>query len=187
MLDFLLQNPYPFIFVGLLIGGESVLFPSVFLAIEGVISFPGLIFVAALATIISDSAWYALGRFVSFSFLKRPWLKKTLDKAQSLAAVFDRHGYRILYFSKFIYGTRTAVQILSGMHKMPFVRYITVNTFGVLSLLFLVIIVGVLTGKGVESLSSIFHRFSIFVAVGMTAVVLIHLWLKRALKKWFPS
>lgn len=186
MIDYFLNNPYPFIFTGLFFGGESVLFPSIFLALEGIITFRGLIITAALATILSDTAWYIVGRFSSHVIFKWAWLKSTGEKAKALSAVFDRHGLRILFYSKFVYGTRTAVQILSGMHRMPFWKYISINTLGVLALLEVVIIVGIVAGKGTASFTSLYQRFSIFFLVGMGVVILLHLWLKKLLKKWFP-
>jgi membrane protein DedA with SNARE-associated domain len=50
-----------------------------------------------------------------------------------LEKLFTRNGPHVLFLSKFVYGTRIAAQVLSGVHDMPLRIYLMTNTLGVLA------------------------------------------------------
>ena len=128
------------LFLGLLLGGEMVLVPAVYASALGILD-PFLVFAVALAaTLISDSLWYLFGRLmykvrkllpeepVSVGGLKQRFVHKVYaritPKIELLSAVFVENPIKILVVSKFVYGTRTVMQVLSGIYRIPYRRYL---------------------------------------------------------------
>lgn len=142
MFDFLqrlitLLQAYPllFIFFGMLFAGEVVLLPAVFLAVTGRLDLAAVLSVAILATVLSDLAWYGLGRLFPAAALERIPGRQSNRVVCGMERLFSRKGAQILFLSKFVYGTRTMVQVLAGVHDMAFRTYMVVNFLGVIALL----------------------------------------------------
>lgn len=128
-------HPYAFVFIGLIFGGETILLPAIYLAIVGALNLSYVTALMVLATIVSDILWYYAG-IGAIPFLKKRQMRPRVQKAVSgLSAMFQRNDAYVLFISKFIYGTRIAAQVLCGMHKMNFRKYLVINTAGVLALM----------------------------------------------------
>src|SRR4051812_25995630 len=123
------EQPYLLLFVTLLLGGETVLVPALYLALIGKLQIAPVIAVASLATILSDCAWFFVGRLLPAERLSRiRWLgKKWPQVLAKSSGLFHRHGLKLVFISKFLYGTRIASQMLAGVARLPFVRYLMVN------------------------------------------------------------
>ncbi|QKK02037.1 MAG: DedA family protein [Pseudomonadota bacterium] len=125
--------PYLVLFVGLLLVGEVVLLPALFLASTGRLDWLWVILVAIVATVLSDLAWYLLGRWYPARMLDRLRERQPPDRVERLEVLFRRQGPRLLYLSKFVYGTRIVAQVLAGALNMRFGLYISVNLLGVVT------------------------------------------------------
>lgn len=135
MISFLTIHKNILLFLGLVVGGETALIPAVYLAFTGVFDFYHIVPIAILATLISDTLWYVLGRFFpKDTVLSCRWLRKNRRKAERFSKYFENHSLKFLFFSKFVYGTRMAAQVLCGVHKISLGQYILVNTAGVVAL-----------------------------------------------------
>lgn len=142
LVDAVSSRPYLFIFIGLLVAGELVLIPAIYLAVTGRLELGWVFLVAVVAMAISDLAWYWLGRALPRERLKRIGGVRIGRTMNRLEALYARRGSQILVGSKFVYGTRTAAQILAGAHAMPVSVYLAANTTGI------VLLVGVLCAIG---------------------------------------
>lgn len=185
--QFIGNNVYLVVFIGLLLGGETILLPAIYFGITGEISLPLVVLISVLATAISDSFWYYFGRTTPAEKISSvKFLAKYSQKIIKFSEMFREHSLWMLYLSKFVYGTRTVMQILCGMHTIKFVKYFFVNTLGILSLNAFFIILGL-------TISESFVRFvespnSMWLALGAFAVcsILIHVILNKFIfKKWF--
>ena len=144
---------YAPVFLGLLLGGEVVLVPAVYLSAVGVLDPLSVFALALVATLVSDSLWYLFGKLMyqarkllpeeqeSTAGLKRRFVHRmyarVAPKIERLSAVFVENPIKILILSKFVYGTRTAMQVLSGMYRVPYRRYLIGDLIGsVLLILF---------------------------------------------------
>lgn len=134
VLELFADYPYLVLFVGLLLAGEAVLLPALYLATTGRLDPAGVIAVAIVATLISDGLWYLLGRWYPAQALARIRARQSDAKVARLDTLFRRNGPRLLFLSKFVYGTRIAAQVLAGAAKMPYSVYMGVNVLGVATL-----------------------------------------------------
>lgn len=180
----IVDHAYIVLFLGMIIGGETFLLPAVYLASRGTLSFPLVITFAVLATLVSDTFWYALGRFTPLQKLLK-WKKVGLSV--KIISIFKEHSQKLLFISKFVYGTRTLAQVLSGAIRMPFLIYSAVNLMGILAYFFSIVIVAILTRASLASLEDLSYNNYVSVILFILIVGIIHLCLKKWLGREFTA
>jgi membrane protein DedA with SNARE-associated domain len=175
---------YPFVFIGMFFFGEAVFIPAIYLSFEGQISLSGVLVISVLANIISDFVWYFLAATVPFEKIKKWKSVKGKEKAlDGISRLLGIYGYKILFFSKFIYGTRILVQIMCGMKRLNIWKYLAVNTIGTaLYLGFLYILTHALY-MGVSS--SAVQEIKLAVMAFIIILIGINVWIQYKIrKKW---
>lgn len=129
-------HPYLLMFIGLLIAGELVLLPAIYLAVTGRLDL-GMVFVVAVtATMIADAVWYYIGRRLPPERCARIVGRRFGRVVERFEPAFTtrRRSIIVLFVSKFVYGARTTIQVLAGMHKMPVATWFVVNALAVVTL-----------------------------------------------------
>jgi membrane protein DedA with SNARE-associated domain len=179
-------HPYALVFLGLLVAGEAVLIPAAYAAVLGYISVPTLFIIAVCATSVADTAWYLVGRYIPRERLSRfGFVKKREVLIRTISEHFTNHRFKILFLSKAVYGTRTVVQVLSGMHRVSFPKYLSVNALGIASWTAFIILVASLIETGIGSLREVVYgaelAFLVFVALVVGVNVVVHRMVK---KRW---
>jgi len=124
-----------FVETGLLIGfffpGDSLLFTAGFLASQGYVSMPWLLFGTFVAAIIGDSVGYAFGRKVGPSIFKREdsviFNKKYIARAQEF---YEKHGKKTIILARFMPVIRTFAPIVAGIGTMNYRTFLTYNIIG---------------------------------------------------------
>jgi membrane protein DedA with SNARE-associated domain len=181
---FIANHAYLLLFLGMLIGGETFLLPAVYLATKGAMSFPLLFLFAAAATVISDTCWYLIGRnFLLEKILSWKLFSKNRDVTDRIFSGFQRHSQKVLFISKFVYGTRTAAQVLSGSIRMPFIKYSVVNLAGIMSYLVLICVMAIFTKDGLANFGNISYNEYASIAIFIFIVITVHILLKKWLGK----
>ncbi|HEU4677644.1 MAG TPA: hypothetical protein VFS75_02920 [Candidatus Paceibacterota bacterium] len=127
-------HPYAIIFLSLLVGGGIILFPAFYLSLSGALSASSIIWVMVGAAIVNDSFWYAVGRGMLPRFIERRFIESRSDKVRRLSRVVRGRELVVLFYSKFVYGTRIAAQILCGARKVSLPPFQLVGAFAVLIL-----------------------------------------------------
>lgn len=178
--------PYLVLFGGMLIAGETFLLPALYIALGGGLSLPLVVLTAISATLIADAVWYGVGRMIPLErIIQWTIFRKRKGVFHALERLHDRHGVRIVFASKFVYGTRTAAQILAGAHHVPFGRYLVANTLGVAGLLALIILIGILLAETLVSLKDIVYGTQIAFLAFIVVVILAQVWIKHWIQKRF--
>jgi membrane protein DedA with SNARE-associated domain len=178
---------YFLIFIGLLIGGESVLLPSIYFVHLNKLNAGLIIAIAFLATMISDAGWYLVGRYFSLNKITKLLRKKLKeDAANRLTENFNKRALFLVFISKFTYGLRIIVQLLCGAERIYFPKYLLVNALGVIAWAgFLFFISDLLR------YSSLFSHFTIISINFSFSIILILVTLismftrKKITKRWF--
>src|SRR5437667_10691209 len=154
MQHLLTDHSYLALFFALLLGGETILLPAVYFALLGKLELLPVMVVAATATILSDFGWYLAGRLLPAKKIGRlPLLRRRWPQSFAYASdLFKRHGSKPVFVSKFLYGTRIATQVMAGVTRLGYVRYLIANTASVLVWLGLILLLGLAIGKSAESL-----------------------------------
>ncbi|MBI2023568.1 VTT domain-containing protein [Candidatus Giovannonibacteria bacterium] len=190
IIDLILAYKYTAIFIGLLTGGETVLLPALYIAVtNGALDIKLVVAINILATVISDSFWYILGRWINKeTILSSRFFSKKLSGARDFSEFFERHSLYAVFISKFIYGTRMITQVLAGMHKTSFIKYMAVDIMGILSLtgVFLILIefLQVSIGMMLKLTYGTEIIFGIFVII---VLILLSLFKRIIKKKWLQQ
>lgn len=178
---------YLIIFWGAFFAGESFLIPGVYLMLKGLISYKGYMFFGISATIISDSVWYYLGRIIPTGRIKRlAIIQKSLPKIEIIKNLFKEDGLKILIISKFVYGTRILTQMLCGKMKIPYFKYITVNSIAIFLWINIIFVLTYLTEKGL-SISHITYSAEISIGLILILIIIIYKWIKKIIHKKWPQ
>ena len=125
---------YVGLYLGIIFLGGVVLIPALYLALHGSLSLPVLIGIVLFANITSDVSWYFMGkvlgyeRIASWRFFRRR--KKHFNQA---LRYFEHYSYRLVFFSKFVYGTRIPIQVLCGVNRVPIWQYVLLTGAGSLA------------------------------------------------------
>lgn len=181
-------HTYAFIFFGLLFAGEVVLIPAAYAATLGHIGMVQLFVTAVIATSIADTFWYVVGKYIPKERLWRlGFVQRRETLIKMLSERFTNHQLKILFLSKAVYGTRTVVQVLSGMHQVPFAHYLGVNMLGIMSWTAFIIIVASVVGAGLGSLREVVHGTEMAFLIFVVVVVAIHMMVHRLVKRRWLS
>jgi membrane protein DedA with SNARE-associated domain len=107
---------------------------------------------------------------------------------ESTATFFETNRFKALYLSKFVYGTRTVMQVLSGMQKTPFWKYMGVNILGTSSLAALILTLAYLTNSTLDALTDTVHALEIGFLVLIILLACIYWFIRTSIKRqWFRS
>ncbi len=178
-------HPYIFIFIGLFFFGETVFFPSLYLAFRGTFDTSVIIGLMISAALLSDLVWYALGRSLARTTVIRIIGSRASRVMEGIASFFIVHRLKTLYISKFVYGTRTVVQVMSGMYKTPFWRYLFVNILGTASLALCILLLAYATNMTLQTFTGMVHVLEVSFLIFVVVVVLIHLCIRHVvLRHW---
>jgi membrane protein DedA with SNARE-associated domain len=186
LLSVLYTHPYLFIFIGMIVAGELVLLPAIYLAATGRLDLGAVIAVALAATLLSDLAWYYAGRKFPVSALARIPGRGSARVVSGLGRLFAHKGAHLLVLSKFVYGTRVAIQVLAGVHNMPFRTYIVANSLGVLAVTGSLVVVAysvIGTARRMDDvMQDVELAFLLFVVVVLAGYYVVG---KRMRRQWF--
>lgn len=176
-------HPYMYLFVGLIFGGETALLPALYLGAKGVLDTVWISLIMIAATLVSDTVWYFVGLGMSHGTSCIKLGERMQQRVGHLAASFDRRSVFFLFLSKFVYGTRTAAQILCGMRKMPMKTYIFINTIGVISITILYVAMMHVIVQVLNLSTDSIYTFQIGLAVSVVVIVLLQIIIGYSIKK----
>src|SRR3989449_3574887 len=118
--------------IGLPIPAVPVLLAAGALAGGGRLSLTLVLVLAALASLVSDTIWYWIGRTGGGRVLG--WLCRISLEPDSCVrrteAAFAVHGARALLVAKFVPGFSTAAPPLAGIVRMPLLRFVVFTGLG---------------------------------------------------------
>ncbi len=181
-------HPYITIFIGLFFLGETILIPAIYFALSGKLQMPYVLLVYMTAIMTADIFWHYVGAHMKNYFARKivpGRIQKTIEK---FSFVFTYRSDAVLYFSKFIYGTRTAIQILSGLHAMPFRKYVTINFLGTFSLFLFFAILEYSIDTTVENIQGIVNDIQVGFFIFIIILVVFYLFASYYFKKiWFQK
>lgn len=179
-------NPYIFLFIGFFIFGETVFLPALYLALFGPLNVTHITGLMVFAALLSDVIWYLVGRYIPYDRLRRMIGQRLTHTMDSIEDVFRENRLKILFVSKFVYGTRTVVQILSGVFRTRFVPYFLVDIAGTVTLIGGIVAVALVTHSTVETFMTSVDRAKMTFVVFVLAVIALHIIIKRYIApRWF--
>ncbi|MFA5999641.1 MAG: hypothetical protein WC783_01525 [Candidatus Paceibacterota bacterium] len=108
--------------------GDPVFITATYFALFGYLDLKLIILFSFIASNTMGMFWYYLGKksiggfFHSFSFIGN--YEKSHPRVMEK---FFKHQLKIVFLSRFLYGSGTTIMILSGIYKVPFKKYVLTN------------------------------------------------------------
>ncbi|MEX1028362.1 MAG: VTT domain-containing protein [Candidatus Paceibacterota bacterium] len=161
------------LFVGMLTAGEIVLIPGVYLGYISNLGLLSILGVALLGSIASDTFWYCAGRCFPHKSLKKSTLiKREMERAKKLRPFYDKHKLRMIFYSKFLFGTTVFFQVLAGANHVPYRHYLLASTGATIVWFLIATVFGVVLGTSVGALSDIVIGIEIIASITLATVIL---------------
>lgn len=160
------------LFIGSFLFGETAIIAASFLAAHGFWSLATVFGVSLAGTLASDVVWFFLGGKI-MAFLRRfKWYKE--HSARLLAALEKMSGQRpffLLFFIKFLYGTRVLTIMYLSHRKIRFSIFFLFDLLGTVVWLAAMMVVGWLAGQGATNfapmLSSLEYTLPLIIVVAL--------------------
>ncbi len=135
---------------GVPVPGETVLLAAAFGAAHGVLSLPGIIAVATVASILGDNVGFAVGRRLGRGWVEQHGARFFLTSARvaRVDEFFERYGPLAVALARFVTGVRVVAAFLAGTSRMPWSVFLRYNMLGAIAWATLVSIAGYLVGRG---------------------------------------
>lgn len=139
LLSYVLIYKYLAIFVITFLGAIALPLPSgtvvmasAAFAVQGYMSLPLVLVIAILGNVLGDNSGYWLSRRYGLKAVYRLGLRRFItSEKQELANVeIEKHPIIIIYFSRFMTGIAPSVNVVSGLIKFSYKKFLTFEVLG---------------------------------------------------------
>ena len=188
IISYVLLYKYLAIFVITFLGALALPLPSgtmlvasVAFSTQGYLSAPLIIIVGILGNIMGDNVGYWLARRYGIRALLWLGMKKLVnsEKYQNINEEISSHPILTIYFSRFMPGVAPAVNVICGLTKLNYRRYLTFEVLGEFMEVCFFALLGYIFGANWEIWLKYSAYFWIFLLAG---VVCTYLFIKYVLK-----
>lgn len=159
---------------GLPVPEEVTLLLGGYLAYLEFVDLWSMIYISIFGILAGDIAGYFLGRFWGErirQFLLGHWKgpNRVLERAKKY---FDRHGEKVVIFSRPLLGVRVAVPILAGHFKMNFVKFLFYDVLAAIPWTFFLVSLSYYLGSGLSLITEVKEiKHTIFILLGIAIIV----------------
>lgn len=122
---------YPAIFVGTFVDSEVTIFALVAAAKHGIVNLPVALAIVFIAAMISDNAWFAVGRLAKQDLTERFSGVKKITNTK-IGRFVAKHAGFITVIMRFAYGFRGIIPISVGFSGMKPIKFFTLNILSIL-------------------------------------------------------
>lgn len=183
-MELLIQYKYLAFFLGMIFGGDIVLITGIYLATRNHFDIRALVILAYVATMLSDLVWYYIGVHLTKRRLSTfPLLEKKRDLVDHVSRFMDKHGFKAVFYSKFIYGTRTVTQVLAGVRHLNPMKFILANTAGTFAYMAILLFLGYVLHLSTGSIQYLVKNGAVVLAVFVFVMMAINIWINKNIKK----
>lgn len=170
-----------FVFLGVLLEGETVLIVAGFLAHQGVLNPFAVAGTAFLGSLINDQGLFLVGRY--FSETRMVCEQKQRPAFAKVLAMIERNSTVFILAFRFLYGLRTVSPLALGVSGVPAARYFFLNVIAAAiwapAITGIGYALGVVLHGAVGRLPKIEHRVGAALAIAVLSAVVLHLITRR--------
>jgi membrane protein DedA with SNARE-associated domain len=171
---------YPLLFVGVMFEGETCLIIGAFLAHRGYLSLPMVMIVALLGTLLTDQAFFWLGKTKGGDFLSRR--PKWQSAAQKALRLTGRYQILLIISFRFLYGLRMVTPFVIGASGFPRKLFVPLNLFGAVIWVVVIGLAGYAFGHLMELILADLRKYELWIVLGLFVIgsaAGVYRWLKR--------
>lgn len=140
MEQFIHQNGYLTVFIGVAFSGEFGLIAGAALAQTGAVTLTGVVILGTAASFIANTFYYYIGKFVwnKWKFLH----EKFGEKVDRTSPILRRYGSPLMLVARFFYGVRDIVPIALGLYRVGAGIFTVYNIIGAFIWAFVFTVIG---------------------------------------------
>lgn len=156
VLQWVSQNGYPFIFVGMVIEGPIIIAASSFAASLGYLNIFIIGLLAIAGDVVGDILWYGLGYFGRITIINRFGHRFFLpqERMEKLRTFLERHPIKALLAIKLSPLLPVPGLIIAGSSHLPLKKFFTTISIIIIPKTLLFMIIGYFFGSAYDSFSS---------------------------------
>jgi membrane protein DedA with SNARE-associated domain len=141
----------------------------------GLANIIAMVAVGIVGVLSGDLILYSLGRKWGHHIVEHRFVRRLIRPARLLMAerLFNQHGVKIIFAGRFLPGLRPMIFVASGVLKVPFWKFVSVNGFAACISVPLLIVLGVVFGHNLNQLKSDVHSVTQLIVSGILLVGLI--------------
>lgn len=184
-LGFISQNSAFICFIGGFLAGEEMLLILTYLANAGHFPFWHLMVFTFLGITLCDFTFYFIGKLklVQSYINNSKRLSHSFDKISNIYYNVCKHStWKILLYTKFIYGTRLISLVYLGMRNVSVKEFLRLNIIIGISWLLIVVSIGIILSESIELIINTFHSIqmvSLFILVFIIVGIYIKKWIEK--------
>lgn len=125
MLTSLSTYGYIILFFYTLGGGMVAIIAAGVLSYAGKMDLGFVIIVATISNFLGDTLLFYLSRYSKKEIM--PYFKNQTRNLALAQILFKKHGGKIIFFKKYVYGLKTLVPLAIGLTKYSFVKFSIIN------------------------------------------------------------
>lgn len=166
------------------LGGDTFVILLAFLSGSNMISLYIVFIFSILGFIISDTFWFLISKSQKLDNLTIKFRKAKFNSRlrRLINKISDMRSFKLLFYSKFIYGTRVATIFYIGKKDISLIKFELYTILTNFLWISIIVLIGYLAGKGVSYFVYIFENFTSFF-IGFSLFIILILVLKLFLIK----
>lgn len=162
---------------GFPVPGETILILGAVYAGTGRLNVVAVGAVGLLAAVVGDNIGFVIGHFGGRPLVDRfgRFVLLTPERVDKATGFFSRHGGKIIVVARFIPGLRQANGIIAGISEMHWARFVAFNALGAALWVSVWTALGYLSGNHIDTIYPIAARYSTYLAIAVSVLVLAYL------------
>ncbi len=172
-IEYLIDYGYVILFVYSFGGGMIALLGAGLLAALGKLNLLECMLVAGIANFLGDMVLFYMARYNKTAIL--PYFSRYRRKLALAQILFKRHGAKIIFFKKYIYGLKTLVPLAIGISKFDIKRFGIINFICSAIWAASVGFVGYYSGEAVKKFAEIYGD-QVWLSLGIFVIILSIIW-----------
>ncbi len=154
----------------------TLLMASSAFASQGYMSFPLVVLAGILGNIAGDNIGYFLARQYGKKVLRHVGFSRIIDseKYKNIEKRVRKNPGALIFFSRFEVLSNLAVNIISGLGKVPYRKYLLYEGLGEIFQVTLYCSIGYVVGDNWEEISTIISRFLLLIIIIGAIIVMIY-------------
>ena len=164
--------------LGLPLPEEVALIGSGILLHQEKVQFLPITIVCSAAILLGDSVPYWIGRHWGLAALKGRWVAKILhpERFAKLERRFAEHGNWVVFSCRFMPGLRIPAYFVAGTLGMSYIRFLVLDSLGVLVSVPISIWFGKIFGGSIELLRGKMKDLHLILAFAVVATLIVVVW-----------
>lgn len=164
--------------LGLPLPEEVALIGSGILLHQEKVQFLPITIVCSAAILLGDSVPYWIGRHWGLAALKGKWVAKILhpERFAKLERRFAEHGNWVVFSCRFMPGLRIPAYFVAGTLGMSYIRFLVLDSLGVLVSVPISIWFGKIFGGSIELLRGKMKDLHLILAFAVVATLIVVVW-----------